>query len=112
MLCDEFGAVAVLNAMPVLDPDPMAALCAAARRVLHDDITKVYRPKPDDPRSFQEFLERVRADRDVPALIWLARHGCDVDAELAQVESLAFAYQNAADRAPFLALLASARSGP
>jgi hypothetical protein len=98
--------------MPVLDLDPTAELCAAARKVLHDDITKVYRPAADDPRSFQEFLERVGADRDVPALIWLARHGCDVDAELAQVESLAFAYQDSTDRAPFLARLASVRGKP
>ena len=112
MLGDEFGAVAVLKAMPVLDLDPTAELCAAARKVLHDDITKVYRPKPDDPRSFQEFLERVRADRDVPALIWLARHDCDVDGELAQVERLAFTYQDSADRSPFLARLASVRGKP
>jgi hypothetical protein len=112
MLGDEFGAFTVLDYLPELDLDATPALCAAAVAVLHHDIMQVYRPPADDPRSFQEFLERIRAERTVPALVWLAKHGCDVDEELSAVESVALAYQDAPERAQMLAELAALHRKP
>jgi len=112
MLGDEFGAYAVLDYLPELDLDATPALCQGAIQVLHRDIMQVYRPTADDPRSFQEFLERLRAERTIPALTWLAGHGCDVNDELSAVASLALAYQDAPERAPMLAELAQLQRKP
>src|SRR5580658_1444008 len=112
MLGDEFGASMVLKYLPVLDLEPTPALCAAAVRVLHDAISKIYRPESDDPRSFDEFLGRLGAETRIPALTWLARNGCDVDDELSTVQSLALAYQDAPARAPILARLQQLRRKP
>ncbi|MEI9982602.1 MAG: hypothetical protein WDN69_04945 [Aliidongia sp.] len=112
MLDDEFAAGTLLRYLPELDLEPTPALCAAASRVLRGDIERVYRPAPDDPRSYAEFMDRLRGETILPALALLARHGCDVDAELGAVASLALAYQDDPARAPMLSGLAELRHRP
>ncbi len=48
----------------------------------------------------------------MPALTWLAGHGCDVNDELSAVASLALAYQDAPERAAMLDTLAQLQRKP
>jgi hypothetical protein len=94
---DESGARVLLESMPVLDLEPTPELCGAALGNLHKQFGGIYRPKADDPRSYQELLGRLGRGEQFIALRWLASHGCDADAELSQAESLIGAYQPSPD---------------
>jgi len=109
MLGEEFQSTTVLLYLPELDLTASPALCSAALAALRQRIDGIYRPLPDDPRSFAEFLGRLGVDVTLPALIWVARHGCAADGALDAVASLALAYQDSPERPPFLAQLSEAR---
>jgi hypothetical protein len=118
---DEYSAYLVLRDLPVLDLEPTSQLCAAAGNALHHALGQIYPPRDDHPRPYWELLEGAR-EEDFAALIWLAEHGCDVDAELSQAEALVQAYQDSpsqccsrvpsSDRADMLAKLAGLRRKP
>ena len=109
MLADEFQSTTLLRYLPELDLTASPALCTATLAALQHRIDRIYRPLPDDPRSFAEFLERLGIDATVPGLIWVAQQGCAADGALDAVASLALAYQDAPERAVFLARLSEAR---
>jgi hypothetical protein len=94
---DEFGTRVLLETLPALDLEPTPALCSAALGNLHKQFGGIYRPKPDDPRSFQELLGRLGRGEQFIALRWLASRGCDADAELSDAASLIGAYQPSPD---------------
>ena len=104
---DEFAARAVLENLPALDLEPTPPLCTAALRSLDRQFAKIYRPRADDPRSYTELLGRLGGDEQLQALIWLAAHGCDAEAELGKAEALVRAYQDSPQRAQMLSTLAA-----
>jgi hypothetical protein len=109
---DEHDARTLLSYLPVLDLEATAPLCGAALRVLHGQFRQIYRPGKDDPRPYQELLERLGVGEQLPALAWLAEHGCDADAELREAEALVRAYQDSSERAAMLATLAKVHRTP
>ncbi|HVH78066.1 MAG TPA: hypothetical protein VM782_01640 [Stellaceae bacterium] len=117
---DEYSAYVVLRDLPVLDLEPTSQLCAAAGTALHHELGQIYPPR-DDPRPYWDLLEGPGAEK-FTALIWLAEHGCDMDAELSQAEALVQAYRDSprqccstapsSDRADMLAKLAGLHRKP
>jgi hypothetical protein len=94
---DEFGTRVLLETLPSLDLEPTPELCRAALGNLHKQFGGIYRPKADDPRSYQELLGRLGRGQQFNALRWLAAHGCDAEAELSEAEALIGAYQPSPD---------------
>lgn len=109
---DEYTARTLLGYLPVLDLEATAPLCEAALKVLHGQFSQIYRPRGDDPRPYEELLERLGDGVQLPALKWLAGHGCDAEAELSEAEALVRAYQDSPDSAAMLATLAQLRRKP
>jgi hypothetical protein len=109
---DEYFARTLLRYLPDLDLEATAPLCEAAQSVLHGQLAKIYRPRSDDPRPYQELLGRLGSGEQLPALQWLAEHGCDAEAELSEAEALVRAYQDSPDRASTLATLARLHRKP
>jgi hypothetical protein len=117
---DEYSAYLVLRDLPVLDLEPTSQFCAAAGNALHHELGQIYPPR-DDPRPYWDLLEGPGAEK-FAALIWLAEHGCDIDAELSQAEALVQAYRDSpsqccstvpsSDRTEMLAKLAGLRRKP
>ncbi len=108
MLTDKYDMSApwqVLRYLPELDLDTNPRLCTAALNQVARDIAKVYRPKPDDPRSYDELLSRLGTDKPLTALAWLAGHGCEAEPELSEAEEVVRAYQDSPQRAAMLAIL-------
>jgi hypothetical protein len=97
LIKDDSGVRVLLETLPVLELEPTPELCGAALGNLHKQFGSIYRPKADDPRSYQELLGRLGRGEQFIALRWLASHGCDADAELSQAESLIGAYQPSPD---------------
>ncbi|MCP3459010.1 hypothetical protein [Bradyrhizobium sp. CCGUVB23] len=88
-----------------LDLEATAPLCTTALSDLHRQFTQVYRPDPNDKRLYSELLERLGGSAPLPALIWLAGHGCAADAELKEAIALVDAYRDSPGRAEMLATL-------
>jgi hypothetical protein len=109
---DEFEAGAVLAYMPALDLAATEPLCAASLKVLHERVSQIYRPRPDDPRSYDELLSRLGADQPLTALQWLASHGCRADAVLGEAADLVRTYQDSPARTSMLAGLEQLHRGP
>jgi hypothetical protein len=109
---DEYAANEPLRYLPVLDLQATAPLCAAARRVLHRQFAQIHRPTSDDPRPYRELLERMGTRAPLPALKWLAEHGCDPEAELSEAEALVRTYQDSPASAAMLATLAQLHRKP
>ena len=109
MLNDKYDIGApwkVLKYLPVLDLEMTPPLCGAALSQVHGDLAKVLRPKADDPRRYSELLDRLGAYEPLTALVWLAGHGCDAEAELSEAEAVIRTYQDSPARAAMLATLA------
>jgi hypothetical protein len=83
----------ILKYLPVLDLEANQRLCAAALFQIEGDLAKTLRPKADDPRPYDELLNRLGAYEPLTALIWLASHGCDADATLSEAEALIKTYR-------------------
>ena len=109
---DESGAATVLVYLPALDLAATKPLCTSSLRLLHDKFAKVYHPRPDDPRSYDELLSRLYGDWSLITLQWLAAHGCDADVQLNQAEDLVRGYQDSPARAAVLTSLAQAHRKP
>jgi hypothetical protein len=75
-------------------------------------MAKIYRPKPDDPRPYSELLDRLGTSRQLPALIWLAQHGCNAEAALSEAEGMIKSYQASPESGLMLASLARLRHNP
>ena len=116
MLTDKYGpsgAWTLFKYLPQLDLETTAPLCTAAMKVLHSELTQVYRPKAgDEPRPYSELLERLGAGEPMTALTWLAGHGCDAAAELDDAEAAVRAYQDSPGQAEMLATLAQLHRRP
>lgn len=110
MLGDEFGAFTVLTYLPELDLQATPEFCTAALAVIRTRIDQTYRPPPDDPRSYDELLGRL-GSATLPALFWLARHGCDTGTALPDAAVLVRAYRDSPDREALLAQLAALQHG-
>jgi len=108
----EYVAPIVMNYLPELDLEATAPLCAAALKEQFRELSPVYRPRADDPRPYRQLLERLGGGNPFAALIWLAQHNCDAEADLNQAEDIVRSYQDSPDRAAMLASLAAARRKP
>jgi len=109
---DEFGTRVLLENLPSLDLDATPELCRAALANLAAQFAGIYRPKADDPRSYQELLGRLGRGGQFNALIWLATHGCDAEKELSDAEILIAAYQTSPDAGLMLGRLALSHRKP
>jgi hypothetical protein len=99
---DALGARTLMEYLPALDLEPTAAFCRAALTALHQQFAAIYRPKPDDPRSYQELQGRLGRGEQLRALQWLASNGCDAEPELTEAESLIEAYKPSPESALML----------
>jgi len=102
---DEFSARTVLSYLPQLDLEATPDLCAAALDVLKREYARIYRPRPDDPRTYDELLLRMGVGEPFADLKWLAAQGCDADALVADADSMVSAYQPSPQRDAMLAEL-------
>jgi len=116
MLTDPYDTHApwqVMMYLPELNLETTPRLCSVALAKIRVDVSKTYHPKPDEPsRSYDELLSRLGAGEPLTALIWLAGHGCDANADLADAEALVRLYRDSPGRAAMLADLAKVRSKP
>jgi hypothetical protein len=99
---DALGGGRLMEYLPALDLEPTPAFCRAALSALHKEFAAIYRPKPDDPRSYQELQGRLGRGEQFRALQWLASNGCDAGPELAEAESLIVAYKPSPESALML----------
>jgi hypothetical protein len=109
---NEYSAQTLMGYLPDLDLEATAPLCAAALKEQFRELAPVYRPRADDPRSYRELVERLGGGNPFAALMWLAQHGCDVEAEVNQAEDIVRAYQDSPRRTAMLAQLAQLHRKP
>ncbi len=109
---DFFTPSRAIRYLPELDLEATPPLCAAAVKQLLVEFSKIYRPKPDDPRPYRELLDRLGVQAPLTALIWAAKNGCDADAALTDAEALVRTYQDSPARAAMLAELTQLRHKP
>ena len=105
----EHEARELLIYLPALDLEATPTLCEAARREVHRELARIYRPASDDPRPYRELLERMGTGEPLRALVWLAEHGCETTAELGEAEELIGAYRDSPERAAILTTLGRPR---
>lgn len=108
MMGDEWSGLAVLTYLTELDLTATPSLCTQALARLHERLDQAYRPPPDDPRSYADLVEQIRPWA-LPALIWLAEHGCDAKAALQDAIELIQLRQISPDRDAMLAQLTALR---
>ncbi len=93
--------------LPQLDLEPTPDLCRATLGQINEAFAKVYRPKADDPRSYDELLGRLSGHgQHFAVLIWLAEHGCDASTTIKDAEDLIRSYRRSAASEAMLASLA------
>jgi hypothetical protein len=108
---DEESRWTLLRYLTVLDLEATVPLCTNALSQLHGQFTNLYRPGANDnPRPYSELLERLGNGKQLPDLIWLARHGCPAEQELSEAVGLVNAYQDSPGRAEMLTVLTRLRS--
>ncbi|MCK9918420.1 hypothetical protein MXD81_55785 [Microbacteriaceae bacterium K1510] len=94
---DEFVARVLTENIGRLDLEPTPVLCRAGLDNLHKQFAAIYRPKPDDPRPYDDLIGQLGRGDQLNALIWLAAHGCDAAAALDEAATLIKAYQPSPD---------------
>ncbi len=99
---NDHAAWTVLRYLPALDLEATPALCESAEQALHGQLEKIHRPDKDDPRPYEELLDRLGNGAQFSALEWLADHGCPADAVLSEAESLVGAYDDSPERTAML----------
>src|SRR5205085_2510054 len=113
MLHDKYDISApwkVLRYMPALDLQATPEFCNAALGEIRAELSRIHRPKADDPRPYRELLDRLGNDAaQLPALQWLAAHGCDAEAGLTEAQALIATYQDSPERSAMLASLEQLR---
>jgi hypothetical protein len=108
---DEENRWKLLRYLARLDLEATPPLCQQALGDLRGQLAKIYRPAAaDEPRPYSELLLRLGTGEQLPALIWLARHGCAAETELNEAVALVSAYQDSGDRAKMLATLTALRA--
>lgn len=104
---DEHRAWMAMTYLPQLDLEATPELCRAALTQINEAFAKVYRPKADDPRSYDELLGRLGGrGRPFAVLIWLAEHGCNVGPAIKDADELIRSYRRSAESDAMLASLA------
>lgn len=104
---DEHMAWTAMTYLPQLDLEATPELCRAALTQINEAFAKTYRPKADDPRSYDELLGRLGGrGQHFAALIWLGEHGCDVGPTINHAEELIRSYRLSAESDAMLASLA------
>lgn len=104
---DEHMAWTAMTYLPQLDLEATPELCRAALTQINEAFAKTYRPKADDPRSYDELLGRLGGrGQHFAALIWLGEHGCDVGPTINDAEELIRSYRLSAESDAMLASLA------
>jgi hypothetical protein len=106
---DMSAAPTVLKYLPDLDLEPTQPLCDAALARVHDDFARIYRPTPDDPRTYADLLDRLPTDDPLRALRWLAGHGCAANPGLEEAIALIRTYQDSPASAAMIASLEQLR---
>lgn len=107
---DEESRWKLLRYLARLDLEATLPLCLQALSELRGQLASIYRPAAaDEPRPYSELLQRLGTGEQLPALIWLARHGCAAETELNDAVTLVSAYQDSPDRAKMLATLTAFR---
>jgi hypothetical protein len=107
---DEESRWKLLRYLARLDLEATPPLCLTALSDLRGQLAKIYRPAAgDEPRPYSELLQRLGTGEQLPALIWLAQHGCAAGTELNDAIALVSAYQDSAERAKMLATLTALR---
>ncbi|AXK82454.1 hypothetical protein DW352_19180 [Pseudolabrys taiwanensis] len=94
---DEFVARVLTENIGRLDLDPTPALCRAGLDNLRKQFAAVYRPKPDDPRPYDQLIGQLGRGDQFNALIWFASRGCDAGDALSEAAMLIKAYQLSPD---------------
>jgi hypothetical protein len=103
----------LIRSIAELDLQPTPRLCHAALAVVRGDIDQAYRPAPtDSPMSYETLLMRLGEGRPLAALQWLARQGCDAEAEISDAEGLVHLYRTSPDREAMLSSLAALHRKP
>jgi hypothetical protein len=108
MLRDEWSGLTVLTNLTELDLTATPALCTPALARVRDRLSLAYRPPPDDPRTYADLIEQIRPWA-LPALIWLAEHGCDAKPALQDAIELVQLRQISPERDAMLAQLTALR---
>ena len=104
---DEHMAWMAMTYLLQLDLDATPELCGAALTEINEAFAKVYRPKADDPRSYDELRGRLGGrGQHFAVLIWLAEHGCEVGPAIKDAEELIRSYRRSAESDAMLASLA------
>jgi hypothetical protein len=106
----DFEAWTVLEYLPELDLEATPALCSAALAQVNRELKNVYRPTADNPLPYSEMLERMGTGEPLPALIWLAQHGCPATDALNEATALVQTYQDSQERGAMLATLGELRA--
>jgi hypothetical protein len=109
---NQYAAQTLMGYLPDLDLQATAPLCTAALKEQFRELTPVYRPTADDPRSYRELLERLGGGNPFATLMWLASHGCDADTELSQAETIVRSYLDSPQRSVMLDALAPLHRKP
>jgi hypothetical protein len=93
------GDERVLREVPYLDLAPTALLCDRARKVLSKQAEHL-RPTVSDPPPFSDVLWQIAPY--LPAMEWLAEHGCGCQNEIAVLKESIRRYPDSMERAQFL----------
>jgi hypothetical protein len=109
---DQYAAQSVLAYLPQLDLETTPALCAAALKELDREYATIYRPRADDPRPYQQLVERMGGGDPFADLVWLAAHRCEADPALNAAEDIVRSYQDSPERSATLAELQQVRHKP
>jgi hypothetical protein len=109
MLRDKYDVSApwtVLRYLPVMDFEATPEFCSAALAEIRAEMAKIYRPTSDNPLPYRELLMRLgNGAAQLPALQWLASHGCDAEVALSEAQALIGAYQDSPERTAMLVSL-------
>lgn len=97
-----------VSLIPDLNPDATPALCASALVVIDQQMPLLVIPPRDEPRPVRDLMWGA-GGRILPALIWLAAHGCDTGDRIADAEEIVSGYQESPDRAALLARLTAVK---
>ena len=102
----------LMSVFPRLDLEATPALCAAGLAYVRPVLAQIYRPKADEPRSFDQLEFAFGIDQPLTNLLWLASKGCEADAALDEAEALVRAYGDTPSRELMLARIAALRRKP
>jgi hypothetical protein len=98
----------IVRDLPELDLEPTPVICEGSRRCLRE-LVRDMRPSPNN-RGRIYFTDAARIQEYKGGIEWIARHGCPLNDELAELETVLGEYQDTPERAKFLAFVRSLRT--